>query len=104
MRFDINKIRDEFPILKRKVNGYPFVYLDNAATSQKPKAVIDSIVNYYSNYNSNIHRGIPKKEAKALLTFAFANNVLESVNIPSVKSRIKKIIANKLGVDLGFDL
>ena len=49
-------------------------------------------------------RGIPKKEAKALLTFAFANNVLESVNIPSVKSRIKKIIANKLGVDLGFDL
>ena len=49
-------------------------------------------------------RGIPKKEAKALLTFAFANNVLESVNILSVKSRIKKIIANKLGVDLGFDL
>jgi Fe-S cluster assembly protein SufD len=49
-------------------------------------------------------RGIPKKEAKALLTFAFANNVLESVNIPSVKSKIKKIIANKLGVDLGFDL
>jgi len=49
-------------------------------------------------------RGIPKKEAEALLTYAFANNVLESVNIPSVKSRIKKIIANKLGVDLGFDL
>ena len=49
-------------------------------------------------------RGIPKKEAKALLTFAFANNVLESVNILSVKSRIKKIIANKLEVDLGFDL
>ena len=49
-------------------------------------------------------RGIPKKEAKALLTFAFANNVLESVNINSVKSRIKKIIADKLGVDLGFDL
>ena len=49
-------------------------------------------------------RGIHKKEEKALLTFAFANNVLESVNIPSVKSRIKKIIANKLGVDLGFDL
>ena len=49
-------------------------------------------------------RGIPKKEAKALLTYAFANNVLESVNIPSVKSRIKKIIAKKLGVDLEFDL
>ena len=49
-------------------------------------------------------RGIPKKEAEALLTYAFANNVLESVNIPSLKSKIKKIIANKLGVKLGFDL
>jgi len=49
-------------------------------------------------------RGIPKKEAKALLTYAFANNVLESVQIPSVKSRINKIIATKLGVDLGFDV
>ena len=58
MAFNVNKIRDDFPILSRKVNGYPFVYLDNAATSQKPKIVIDSIVDYYSNYNSNIHRGI----------------------------------------------
>ena len=49
-------------------------------------------------------RGIPKKEAEALLTYAFANNVLESVNIPALKSKIKKIIANKLGVKLGFDL
>jgi Fe-S cluster assembly protein SufD len=49
-------------------------------------------------------RGIPKKEAKALMTYAFANNVLESVQIPSVKSRINKIIATKLGVDLGFDV
>ena len=49
-------------------------------------------------------RGIPKKEAEALLTYAFANNVLESVNIPSLKSKIKKIIANKLNVKLGFDL
>ena len=49
-------------------------------------------------------RGIPKKEAEALLTYAFANNVLESVNIPALKSKIKKIIANKLGVEIGFDL
>ena len=49
-------------------------------------------------------RGIPKKEAEALLTYAFANNVLESVNISALKSKIKKIIANKLGVKLGFDL
>jgi cysteine desulfurase/selenocysteine lyase len=58
MVFDIKKIRADFPILKRKVNGYNFVYLDNAATSQKPIQVIDSISNYYKNYNSNIHRGV----------------------------------------------
>lgn len=58
MAFDIQKIRSDFPILQRKVNGYPLVYLDNAATSQKPQQVIDSIVDYYSNYNANIHRGV----------------------------------------------
>ncbi|MEZ4778257.1 MAG: cysteine desulfurase [Flavobacteriaceae bacterium] len=58
MSFDVQKIREDFPILKRKVNGYPLVYLDNAATSQKPQAVIDCIVEYYSNYNANIHRGV----------------------------------------------
>lgn len=55
---DIKSIREDFPILSRKVNGYPLVYLDNAATSQTPKKVIDSIVDYYSNYNANIHRGV----------------------------------------------
>ncbi len=58
MAFDVQKIRSDFPILQRKVNGYPLVYLDNAATSQKPQQVIDSIVDYYSNYNANIHRGV----------------------------------------------
>ncbi|HET8887076.1 MAG TPA: cysteine desulfurase [Salinimicrobium sp.] len=56
--FDVNAIREDFPILKRKVNGYPLVYFDNAATSQTPKHVIDTIVDYYSNYNANIHRGV----------------------------------------------
>jgi cysteine desulfurase/selenocysteine lyase len=55
---DIKKIREDFPILHRKVNGYPLIYFDNAATSQTPKIVIDSIVDYYSNYNANIHRGV----------------------------------------------
>jgi len=58
IHFDVEKIRKDFPILKRKVNGYPLVYLDNAATSQKPQVVIDAIVDYYSNYNANIHRGV----------------------------------------------
>tara|TARA_R110002012_G_scaffold263456_2_gene446428 strand:+ start:80068 stop:81294 length:1227 start_codon:yes stop_codon:yes gene_type:complete len=55
---DILKIREDFPILKRKVNGQNLVYFDNAATSQTPKHVIDVIVDYYSNYNANIHRGV----------------------------------------------
>ena len=55
---DIHKIRADFPILKEKVNGKPLVYLDNAATNQKPQVVIDSIVNYYTSINSNIHRGV----------------------------------------------
>ncbi len=55
---DIEKVRKDFPILKRKVNGKPLIYFDNAATSQKPQIVIDSIVDYYSNYNANIHRGV----------------------------------------------
>ncbi|MGC1516353.1 MAG: cysteine desulfurase [Maribacter sp.] len=55
---DINKIREDFPILKRQVNGKPLVYLDNAATSQTPQQVIDVIVAYYQNYNANIHRGV----------------------------------------------
>lgn len=56
--FDVAEIRKDFPILARKVNGYPLVYLDNAATSQTPRQVIDVIVDYYSRYNANIHRGV----------------------------------------------
>ncbi|HBI40113.1 MAG TPA: cysteine desulfurase CsdA [Tenacibaculum sp.] len=54
----IEKIREDFPILKRKVNGKQLVYFDNGATSQTPQIVIDAIIDYYSNYNANIHRGV----------------------------------------------
>src|SRR3989338_5147339 len=56
--FDIEKLRKDFPILNVEVHGKPLAYLDNAATTQKPKAVIDSMDNYYENYNANIHRSI----------------------------------------------
>ncbi len=56
--FDIQKIRADFPILKREVYGKKLVYLDNAATTQKPQAVIDALVDYYTRDNSNIHRGV----------------------------------------------
>ena len=56
--FDVARIREDFPILKEMVHGKPLVYLDNAATSQKPQAVIDALVNYYVTENSNVHRGV----------------------------------------------
>lgn len=56
--FDIQKIRKDFPILSTQVNGYPLVYFDNAATSQKPWSVIRAIENYYTKLNSNVHRGV----------------------------------------------
>ncbi|WP_298882988.1 cysteine desulfurase [uncultured Polaribacter sp.] len=55
---NVDKIREDFPILKKTIHGKPLVYFDNAATSQTPQVVIDTIVDYYSNYNANIHRGV----------------------------------------------
>lgn len=59
------KVRSDFPILHQNVNDHPLIYLDNAATSQKPQAVIDALRNYYEGYNSNVHRGIHTLSAKA---------------------------------------
>ena len=56
--FDAEKIRADFPVLQQMVNGRPLVYLDNGATSQKPQAVIDELVRYYSTENANVHRGV----------------------------------------------
>ncbi len=58
MKFDVAKIRNDFPALHQTIYGKPLVYLDNAATSQKPKLVIDAISEYYSTINSNVHRGV----------------------------------------------
>lgn len=74
---DINKIRGDFPILHRKVNGKPLVYFDNAATSQTPKAVIDSIVDYYSNYNANIHRGVHTLSQEATAAYEEAREKIQ---------------------------
>jgi cysteine desulfurase/selenocysteine lyase len=56
--FSIEKVRQDFPILEEKVNGFPLIYFDNGATSQKPKLVIEAVSSYYKTYNSNIHRGV----------------------------------------------
>jgi cysteine desulfurase / selenocysteine lyase len=56
--YDVEKVRRDFPILKQQVHGHPLVYFDNAATSQKPRAVIDAVAHYYERGNANIHRGV----------------------------------------------
>jgi len=108
---DINQIRKDFPILQRKVHGKQLVYLDNAATSQKPNQVIEAIDDYYKNYNANIHRSIhtlgeeaTKKyeeahektaefiNADSYQNIVFTKNTTESLNLLaySLTSKLKK--------------
>ena len=75
--FDVQRIRKDFPILNRTVNNYPLVYFDNAATSQKPQIVIDSIVDYYSNYNANIHRGVHSLSQEATDSYENARKTIQ---------------------------
>lgn len=74
---DIQAIRADFPILSQTVNGKPLVYFDNAATSQKPKVVIDAIVKYYAEINSNIHRGVHYLSQKATDAYEEARQTIQ---------------------------
>lgn len=78
MAFDVQKIREDFPILQRQVNGHPLVYLDNAATSQKPLSVINCLVDYYSNYNANIHRGVHSLSQEATDAYEMARKKIQN--------------------------
>ena len=75
---DIKKIRNDFPILNRKINGNQLIYFDNAATSQTPKVVVDEIANYYYNYNSNIHRGVHKLSQEATYAYEKSRKILQN--------------------------
>lgn len=74
--FDIGKIRNDFPILHRKVNGKPLVYFDNGATAQKPQAVIDALTNYYTQQNSNIHRGVHTLSREITIAYEAARQTI----------------------------
>ena len=76
--FPVEKIRADFPILQRMVNGKPLIYFDNAATSQTPKIVIDAIVDYYMNYNANIHRGVHTLSQEATDKYEQARETLKT--------------------------
>jgi cysteine desulfurase/selenocysteine lyase len=75
--FDIEKVRHDFPLLQRKIYDKPIVYLDNAATTQKPLAVIDALSNYYKTINSNIHRGVHFLSEMATLSYEDARTTVK---------------------------
>ena len=76
--YDVHAIRSEFPILERKVKNKALVYFDNAATTQKPKQVIDAIVHYYSHFNANIHRGLHTLADEATAAFEASRSSVQS--------------------------
>jgi len=76
--FDVKKVRKDFPILSRSVNGQPLVYLDNAATSQTPKQVVEVISDYYYRYNANIHRGVHKLSQEATDAYEKARTTIQT--------------------------
>ena len=76
--FDVQAIRKHFPILERDVKGKPLVYFDNAATTQKPQVVIDALVNYYTGYNANIHRGIHTLAEEATAAFESTRDAIQA--------------------------
>ena len=105
-KFSVDDVRKDFPILSRFVNGKPLVYLDNAATSQKPKSVIDTITNYYTYENANIHRGLHFLSELATESYENARlKVKEFLNAMSVSEIIFvrgategiNLISNSLG-------
>lgn len=101
---DVEKIREQFPVLHQQVNGKPLVYFDNAATNQKPRSVINALVDYYTGYNANIHRGIhtlaerATKEfeatRKAAQTFINARSEEEIIFVRGVTEAINLVAAS----------
>ena len=77
MKFDVKNIRKDFPILKKQINGKQLIYFDNAATSQTPTCVINSISDYYNNYNSNIHRGVHSLSEEATEAYEKAREKIQ---------------------------
>lgn len=83
-KFDVYALRQQFPILNREVKGMPLVYLDNAATTQKPQVVTDALVSYYTEYNANIHRGIHTLAEEATAAYEETRDTVKKfINSPA---------------------
>ena len=75
--FDVSRVREDFPILRELVNGKPLVYLDNSATSQKPRSVVDALERYYRSQNANVHRGVHHLSERATIAYENARNSVQ---------------------------
>jgi cysteine desulfurase/selenocysteine lyase len=97
---DVRKIREQFPVLHQQVNGHPLVYLDNAATTQKPSRVIDALTQYYEGYNANIHRGIHTLAEKATRAYEATREEMQKL----VNARFSEEIIFTSGVTGSINL
>ena len=88
MKFDVKNIREDFPILKKQINGKQLIYFDNAATSQTPTCVINSISDYYNNYNSNIHRGVHSLSEEATEAYEKAREKSKFISTQNIKKKL----------------
>ncbi|MEM8662058.1 MAG: aminotransferase class V-fold PLP-dependent enzyme, partial [Pseudomonadota bacterium] len=77
-RFDVQRIRKDFPILDQQINGHPLTYLDNAATTQKPECVIEAIADFYRHDNANVHRGVHTLSDRATQAFENARKTVST--------------------------
>jgi len=77
IRLEVERLRGDFPILRQRINGHPLIYLDNAATAQKPQAVIDAIVDFYTCSNANIHRGVHQLSVRATAAYEQARRTVQ---------------------------
>ena len=87
-RLDVYAIRKQFPVLNREVKGHPLVYFDNAATAQKPQIVIDALVDYYTGYNANIHRGIHSLAEEATAAYEATRDTVATYINASTREEI----------------
>src|SRR5215831_2086684 len=99
-RLDVEKIRAQFPILRQRVHGKPLVYLDNAATSQKPQVVLDTIERYYEQENANIHRGVHYLSECATADYEAARGIVQNFRRAPRASEIIFVRGTTEGIDL----
>jgi cysteine desulfurase/selenocysteine lyase len=99
-QFDVLEVRKQFPFINREVKGYPLVYFDNAATSQKPEPVINALVQYYSNSNANIHRGIHTVAEEATASFESSRDAVKKYINAETREQIIFTSGTTEGVNL----